>query len=591
MILGTFRDTEPQTPGSSALLRVAADLAGEHRIERVNLGPLPPEEAESLVRSALSTAGSRVRARPAAIAEISEGNPLFAIELTRALIEAPDDPDLPETLTNAIRARMERASEQARRVLELAVVFGEALSPNLLARAAGLEPTDDTLIGAIEELLARRLLKEEPGAAGDISPSHGLVAAVVYESLSAPRRRALHSRVAGALESPGLTSGALVEALLRHFRLGGEPAKAAQWAIKAADRALSLGEPDTAVSRLRTAAALHVRAGDEHAAIQALERAGDLGTIAGLPEAAGDSLLTAIEICETVGAGRAEKARLHRKLAELFGRWGFCDIPERFRPERFRNATKYIDAALAMTEADPFGEDRCRILSTRAFVRSEEGDNVGAEADTRAALALAPHGSPAWFQAMDALFGVFLSSGRPQEALACCLERVPVAEQLGDAIEINDAYRGASVTAMRAGKFQDAERYARLSEEPVLKLGIPGFVRLSRTDHANALLHLQRWQEAFDIADALVADPCTATDHPTQPVWRRFLLAEACAHLGQLQRARSLVEEAVAFPGFPGPTFFGLVVESHDRALRAIEAAERAAAAHLTLIRRRSAVE
>jgi hypothetical protein len=224
-------------------------------------------------------------------------------------------------------------------------------------------------------------------------------------------------------------------------------------------------------------------------------------------------------------------------------------------------------------------------------VRSEEGDNVGAEADTRAALALAPHGSPAWFQAMDALFGVFLSSGRPQEALACCLERVPVAEQLGDAIEINDAYRGASVTAMRAGKFQDAERYARLSEEPVLKLGIPGFVRLSRTDHANALLHLQRWQEAFDIADALVADPCTATDHPTQPVWRRFLLAEACAHLGQLQRARSLVEEAVAFPGFPGPTFFGLVVESHDRALRAIEAAERAAAAHLTLIRRRSAME
>jgi tetratricopeptide (TPR) repeat protein len=335
-----------------------------------------------------------------------------------------------------------------------------------------------------------------------------------------------------------------------------------------------LGEPDTAVSRLRTAADLHVRAGDEHAAIQALERAGDLGTIAALPEAAGSSLLTALEICETFGAGRSEKARLHRKLAELFGRWGFCDIPERYRPERFRSATKYIDAALAMTEADPFGEDRCRILSTRAFVRCAEGDYVGAEADARAALALAPHGSPAWFQAMDALSGIFLDSGRLEEALASDLERVPVAEQLGDAIEINDAYRGASVTAMRAGKFQDAERYARLSEEPVLKLGIPGFVRLSRTVRANALLHLQRWQEAFDIADALVADPLTATDHPTQPVMRRFLLAEACAHLGQPQRARSLLEEAGALPGFPGPPFFGL--ESQERALRAIEAAERA---------------
>lgn len=572
MILGTFRDTEPQTPGSTALLRVAADLAGEHRIERLNLGPLPQQQCESLVRTALSTSGSRVRARPAAVAAMSEGHPLFAIELTRALIEAPDDPDLPETLTTAIRARMERASEQARRVLELAVVFGHPVSPDLLARAAGLDPTDDVLIGAIEELLARRLLKEDAGTSGAISASHGLVTAVVYESLSAPRRRALHSRAATALETtPGLTSGARIEALLRHFRLGGEPARASEWAVKAADRALSLGETDTAVSRLRTAADLHLRAGAEHAAIQALERAGDLGTIAGLVDDAGRSLLTALDVCESLGAGRAEKARLHRKLAELYTRWGYCG------PERFQRASKHIDAVLALTEADPTGEDRCRVLSSRSFVRSDERDVEGAEDDARAALALAPHGSPAWLQAMDAICCALMNSDRPQEALASCLERLPVAKQLGDAIEINDAYRMASLAAMRAGKFEDAEEYARLSEGPAVSLGIAGLVRDSRTERAAALLRLERWQDAFDMAEALVTDPGTTTDRIMQPVLRRLILAEACAHLGHVQRARSLISEAKALPGWNPDHFFGWAGEAHDRAVRALEVAEASA--------------
>ncbi len=66
MILGTFRDTEPQTPGSTALSGVAADLASEARIERVTLGPLTEEAAASLVRTALSAAGSRIQTRPAA---------------------------------------------------------------------------------------------------------------------------------------------------------------------------------------------------------------------------------------------------------------------------------------------------------------------------------------------------------------------------------------------------------------------------------------------------------------------------------------------------------------------------------------------
>jgi DNA-binding SARP family transcriptional activator len=570
LVLGTFRDTEPQTPGSTALLRVAADLAAEHRIQRLNLGPLPLQVTESLVRTALSTAGSRVRTRPAAVAEISEGHPLFAIELTRALIEAPDDPDLPETLTTAIRARMERASEQARRVLELAVVFGHPLSTDLLARASGLDPNDESLIAAIEELLARRLLKEEPGSSGHISPSHGLVTAAVYESLSAPRRRALHARAAAALESgPGPTSGDRMEALLRHYRLAGQLDRAAGWATKAAERALSLGEPQTALARYRSAAHLLLRAGQDVEAALALEKGGDatMGSCEST-NIAGDAFMEALNIVDSLGEEKALKTRLHRKLSELMTRWGYCGIG------RLERATTHISKALALLDEDGDNEERGRVLASRAFMRAFEDDVAGAEEDARRSLTLVPPDSFAWLQSMDALSGAVLAGGRAEEALEVDERRIPVALRLGDPLEINDAYRMSAFSAAKAGRLGVAEEYARLSLDSASRGGLDSLLRSSRTHLADALLQNGKVDEAAEILEDLVADPATETDLSLQPPLRRALLAHACALQGDADRARSLLAEAQTYPGFHPTHFFGWLGDVEARVLAAVEAAE-----------------
>lgn len=574
MILATFRDTEPQTPGSSALLRAAADLAAERRMERVNLAPLAQEEAEALVRTALSTAGSRVRTRPAAVAKLSEGHPLFAIELTRALIEAPNDPNLPETLTMAIRARLERASEPARRALELAVVFGHPVPLELLARAAGFEATDETIIGAIEELLARRLLKEEARSAGHVSVSHGLVTAVVYDGLSAPRRRALHARAAAALEAAaGLTGGVRMEELLRHYRLAGEPLKAAEWANKAAERAVSLGERETALARYRSAAQLLLRAGRDREAAVALERGGDACVcVIGSTNLAGDAFTEALALIGSMEGEKEMERRLHRKLAELTTRWGYCGAG------RLERATVHISRSLALLEEDDSAEERGRVLSARAFMRSFEGDPAGAEEDARQALALVPPHSVAWLQAMDALSSALLAAGKAEEALRVNERRIPVARRLDDATEVNDAYKMAAFSAQRAGRLEDAERYARLALEPARRAGLWALVRDAKTVLADVLLQAGKVEEATEILEDLVADPATETDLILQPPLRRTLLAWACALQGDVTRARLLHEEARGYPGYVPTHFFGWLGDVEARLQAAMEEAKRRSA-------------
>src|SRR5262249_1622355 len=141
-LLGAFRvvGPEPGGPVRDAL----AELRREGLSETVALAPLGRAEVGALVAALLG-------ARPAApvvdaIHRQSEGNPFFAGELTRHLLEegrdltdarAPlGDVGVPEGIRLVIGKRLARLGPDTRRMLQAAAVLGEVFPAALIKPVA-----------------------------------------------------------------------------------------------------------------------------------------------------------------------------------------------------------------------------------------------------------------------------------------------------------------------------------------------------------------------------------------------------------------------------------------------------------------------
>ena len=251
-ILATARPTAPSTP----LGALVTALTREGRLERVALRRLTPSETEALARS-LSPAAARELATW--LQRSAEGNPYIIDELVRLAraegILAPDGavdahalsatPVVPQTVYSLIEARLARLSDAARRVLDAAVAAGREFEFELVARAAGL--SEGAALDALDELRAARLLEQLPD--GRLRFDHTLTMEVAYREVGEPRHRALHRRLAEALEALHRDRLDDVAGLIAsHFAEGGAPERAASFAMRAGRRAASVAAWSEAVA-------------------------------------------------------------------------------------------------------------------------------------------------------------------------------------------------------------------------------------------------------------------------------------------------------------------------------------------------------
>jgi len=169
------------------------------------------------------------------------GNPFFLLETLRALSEAGwpgedladlQDLPLPNTIREAVQARLERLSPKARQILEAGAVLGLTFGFDLALRTAGRDEMETA--DGLDELVARQLLTEQ---AADYRFHHDLTRRVVEEGLGPMRRQLLHRRAGRALEQlqPDALAG-----LAYHFDVGGETEKALHYHDLAAQRAEAL---------------------------------------------------------------------------------------------------------------------------------------------------------------------------------------------------------------------------------------------------------------------------------------------------------------------------------------------------------------
>src|SRR5581483_5671566 len=363
------------------------------RLSRIRLSPLTLGGLHHLIRTRLGRTLPRPTLRR--IAQESGGNPLFALELARALIDAgarpgPGEPlPVPDTLGALLKRRVDRLPEAAR--------------TTLLAAAALSDPRLE-LIGAPDTLDAAERAGVVAVRDGRVRFSHPLLASTVYGSASRERRREVHRLLASAVEEP--------EERARHLALAADGPDAevaasleaaardanARGAAELAWRLTPASEPRSRATRRLTLCEYVFRAGDTREARRLAEelvgseqpgplRARALELIARMLHVAGTAE-EAAACCEEALGEAGDDVELLARVHSTLSLVSYHD---------FEAARRHAHASLALLERVEAPDPGVLAQALWSFVGSEfeAGHGLARDAVERALelerLAPAPH--------------------------------------------------------------------------------------------------------------------------------------------------------------------------------------------------------
>jgi adenylate cyclase len=164
------------------------------------LQPLSRNDSRRIVESLLVTPSAHEALAPAILSK-AEGNPFFLEELCRAVADQPDTAAVvavPDTVEEALRARIDRLPEDVKDALRMASVIGREVPFRLLQ---AVWPASGDIAGHLRELTRLEFLYEQtrPGESVYVF-KHALTQEVAYDSLPVARRHTLHAAAARALE-------------------------------------------------------------------------------------------------------------------------------------------------------------------------------------------------------------------------------------------------------------------------------------------------------------------------------------------------------------------------------------------------------
>ncbi len=219
----TYREEE-LTPRHA--VRVAlGDLTGDH-VVRLRLAPLSPAAVAELAKDS-----GRDAAR---LHEVTGGNPFFVREVL-----ASSGDHVPETVRDAVVARLERCPAAARELAELVSMSPARTEAWLVESVLGSRPVPD-------DASTRGLLEIESEWIGF---RHELARLAVHSTIAPARVCALHEEVLRALAKHGADHARLVH----HARLARNAALVLRYAPLAANEAARLGSHREAAAHLKTA--------------------------------------------------------------------------------------------------------------------------------------------------------------------------------------------------------------------------------------------------------------------------------------------------------------------------------------------------
>jgi class 3 adenylate cyclase/tetratricopeptide (TPR) repeat protein len=181
---------------------------------QLRIDPLPPESAEELLTALLGQDGTLEPLKRVLI-ERTEGNPFFLEESVQTLVETkvlvgdrgayrmtkvPDAWQIPATAQAILAARIDRLPPEDKRLLQAASVIGKDVPLTLLQAIADV-PENSLRQGLTHVQAAEFLYETSLFSDLEYTFKHALTHEVAYGSVLQDRRRALHARIAEALEA------------------------------------------------------------------------------------------------------------------------------------------------------------------------------------------------------------------------------------------------------------------------------------------------------------------------------------------------------------------------------------------------------
>jgi eukaryotic-like serine/threonine-protein kinase len=282
----------------------------------IGLGGLTARAAERLVRAAL---GDGVT--PDTVARIvrrADGNAFYLEELVRRLAEGGGE-SLPETVLALVQSRLERLEPEARRMVRAASIFGEVSWRGAVAALLGGGSEARDVDAWLKTLVEREVFtaSRESTFAGEreFRFQHGLLRDAAYAMLTESDRTKGHALAGEWLEAAG-EKDALTMA--DHFERGGEPSRAVEWLVQAAQAADDGGNLEAAWKLADRG--LACGPGDTHRALLLLVRANGLVQRADWARAADPAR-------EAMGLMAAGSARWFWAAALIFDAGSFLGDP------------------------------------------------------------------------------------------------------------------------------------------------------------------------------------------------------------------------------------------------------------------------
>jgi ATP/maltotriose-dependent transcriptional regulator MalT len=492
-----------------------AHLPAGHR-ERVVLGPLSLSAIYHVIRAQLGV----VLPRPTLqrIEEASGGNPLLAIELARALVDAGERPGpgqpllVPDEIVGLFAKRLAKLPERTRESL-LAVALLSDPSVEMVERAVGPRA---------EASLERALQAELVEIRGDrVRFAHPLIGTVLASSVLPAKRRAMHRRLAEMAASD--------EERARHLALGSD------------------GPDETVASSLENAAALAERRGASEDAAELLELALELTPDDidaarrrrfGLARAlgrAGDhveatQLLDGLLREETTGPLRARALELR---AQIHWVSGTVNEAESCLAEALHHAgdDEWLRGRVLVTLARvTMDAALCRDRSVAAldYLESLGEPDPGLLSEALVPLAGTEYG---------------LGNGIPQDVVDRGLEL----ERIAPPANVADRMSAALGTWLKySGDFDEARRWLEATHQAALDEGDEGSLPYALSH----LPQLELWTGNWARAEALALehlDLAETTGQENERLTAIYSLALVHAHMGRVDEAGERIEQALPY--------------------------------------------
>jgi DNA-binding CsgD family transcriptional regulator len=454
------------------LRMVLGELRSGDGVSRLELG--------GLSRSAVGELAASSRLDADELFERTAGNPFFVTETVAA-----GTGDVPQTVRDAVHARVARLSPPARTVLDAVAVVPQRAEVWLLEAVTGGD------LAALDECLGSGVLRAE---ADGVLFRHELARLAVAASLAPDRAVMLHRRALRALADPALGAPDYVR-LAHHAEAAGDGPAVLRYAPAAGERAAERGSPREAQHHywraLRFADGL-----DPEARADLLERFCEHAYVSDMRSEAVDAIDRAIAIHRRRGetAREGHALRMRARLLACIG--------------RTREATETVREAVRVLEQGPPSAELARAYSYRAGLAVLDYEFAQSISLGAVAIAMAEEVGDleALVHALNNVGTAELIGGYPPGAAK--LERsLELARHAHLTIDAGRAYINLSCGLIHHWRWRDALVWIERGIEYTRERGLEAWVKCLVGERALVELALGDWDAAAATAQVLLSGP------------------------------------------------------------------------------------